>query len=314
MKLFLRNLVAKCLGLLPLGLLSPLRHAYVKAQDGSLRKNCLFLLLSVVRYRQPDLSLTAFTLADDETLRLVNHDSVIARQLYWFGQYGWEGIEIDWWKHFCRQSQGILEIGANIGYYTVQGARAARNRPYIAVEPHPVSARILRENLGLNHIRHVRVVEAAVVPRKIQETVNLLIAEQDPDASPAGAYLLSETRASHYSTRQSITVPVIEAQDLVQGVDLIKIDAEGMEYDILSSIEGYIYTAKPILFLELLRRTSKLRRWLVDLNQIYGYEAFAFGRRKPHYIPVGHISEVSLEDIYQNRDVMLLPPCATSKI
>ena len=34
----------------------------------------------------------------------------------------------------------MLELGTNVGYFAVQGGRAAPGARYVAVEPHPLSA------------------------------------------------------------------------------------------------------------------------------------------------------------------------------
>lgn len=45
----------------------------------------------------------------------------------------------------------------------MQGAKAGLAARYVAVEPHPESARICRANLALNDVTSVDVVEAAAV-------------------------------------------------------------------------------------------------------------------------------------------------------
>ena len=68
-----------------------------------------------------------------------------------------------WWRLLCRRSAAVIELGSNIGYWAVQGAKAGPAARYVAVEPHPESARICRANLALNDVTSVDVVEAAAV-------------------------------------------------------------------------------------------------------------------------------------------------------
>ena len=163
-------------------------------------------------------------------------NSILTRRIYWFGEGGYEGSEVYFWRYFCKRARNILEIGANTGYYTTQGALAAPNTPYLAVEPHPVSVKTLKQNLALNSLRNVEVIEAAVVGRKASERMDLVIPDIDDDESPPGAYLAGGTEGISRTGAKSISVPLVEASDLIDDVDLLKLDVEGYEYEILLSI------------------------------------------------------------------------------
>src|SRR3712207_7346831 len=52
---------------------------------------------------------------------------------------------LPWWRKLCRASERVLELGANVGYFSVQGALAAPQARYTAVEPHPFSVDVCRD-------------------------------------------------------------------------------------------------------------------------------------------------------------------------
>src|SRR5262245_60009895 len=89
----------------------------------------------------------SFVLADNTALRFTNVDSLVTQQLYWFGEQGWEPELLPWWKHLCRRAHSIVELGANIGYFTVQGSMVAPHARYVGVEGHPVAERGCREKV-----------------------------------------------------------------------------------------------------------------------------------------------------------------------
>src|SRR5690606_31240029 len=122
-------------------------------------------------------------------VKLAAADSLIARLAYWYGSDGWEGMETRWWRRCCSQADKVLELGANIGYYTVHGAVANPASTYVAVEPHPESAAALRANLALNDITNVEVVEAAAVSPGSPDRLELSVPEQDLYGTPAGAFI-----------------------------------------------------------------------------------------------------------------------------
>ncbi|MCW2536833.1 MAG: Methyltransferase, FkbM family, partial [Modestobacter sp.] len=96
------------------------------------------------------------------------------------------------WRSFCRSAQSVLELGANVGYFTVQAAKAAPGVRHVAVEPHPFSLQICRANLALNHVSSVELVGAAAVSDPTVSSVRLLV-PADQLATPTVAFLPSDS-------------------------------------------------------------------------------------------------------------------------
>src|SRR5215217_3032819 len=155
---------------------------------GAGRQHAHDLLLEGLRRGGIPAGVTTFTLPDNPGLRFVNAESLVLHQLYWFGEQGWEPQLLPWWRRFCRRSSAILELGANVGYFTVQGARAAPEARYIAVEPYPASARVCRANLELNRVTSVELVAAAAVAGAEPSAVELRV-PADQLASPTVAFV-----------------------------------------------------------------------------------------------------------------------------
>jgi hypothetical protein len=99
------------------------RHLPVPVAD-RLRARARDPLLQLLRRGGIPDGVTTFTLGDNRELRFVNAESLVLHQLYWFGEQGWEPQLLPWWRGCCRRASAILELGANVGYFTVQGARA----------------------------------------------------------------------------------------------------------------------------------------------------------------------------------------------
>lgn len=247
-----RVALGKALAVVPLWAVERARHRQV--------------LVPVLRHRSLN-GLGVVTIPGTPPVRLLALDSRLLRMLYWYGQNGYEAHEVDWWRHFCRQSRGILEIGANVGYYTVQGALAAPEVPYIAVEAHPESVDVLRQNLALNRIGHVRVHHAAVVGSAACDTVELALPELEKYAAPTGAFLASVTEGvgTRRPSTRAIQVPAVAGEHLVRGVDLIKLDIEGSEFLVLSPVIEELVRHRATVLVEVLRDTPKLRALLARL-------------------------------------------------
>jgi FkbM family methyltransferase len=258
----------------------------------------------VLRYRQPPASIESFTIEAGQPLQLANDGSWISRRLYWLGQAGYEPIVAELWRECCRHSTSVLEIGANIGYMTAQGASAAPDARYRAVEPNPEAIASIRHNISLNGLRNVTVIEVAVVGKSDRPTLPLCIDTNDPHHAPAGARLGIVSGPTN--SDRIIDVPVREAITLIEGVDALKIDAEGAEFDILSSIQEQLGAQRALILIEVLDRMPKLRNLLADFAARFNY-AITIATNPLMRIRPDSLPETPLWSRFKARDALLVP-------
>jgi FkbM family methyltransferase len=247
-----------------------------------------------------------FTLSDNPDLRFVATDSQVLEQLYWCGEQGWEPELLPWWRAFCRGSRSVLELGANVGYFTVQGARAAPGARYVAVEPHPVSAAVCRTQLARNGVTNVELVEAAAVATPAD--VTSLHVPADQAATPTVAFLPSDTELPADMSRDVtavLEVPAVDVRRLLDGVDLIKMDVEGQEHALLAAMGGYLRERRPTLFVEVLPGTVQLRALLAELCATRGYRCYGLSRQGAVELAVDRLATVRLLAEFGCQDVIL---------
>jgi FkbM family methyltransferase len=252
-------------------------------------------------------AVSTFRLVDDPDLQFVAVDSQVLEQLYWCGEQGWEPELLPWWRAFCRDAHAVLELGTNIGWFAVQGAKAAPDVRYVAVEPHPVSARICRRHLALNGVTSVEVVEAAAVADPAVATVALRV-PADQVATPTVAFLSADTELPSDMRRDVVAVldvPAVDVRQLVDGVDLIKMDVEGQEHVLLGAVRDHLRARRPTLFVEVLPGTVQLRRLLADLCATDGYRCYALTGQGLVELDGQQLATVRLMDAYGCQDVLL---------
>lgn len=297
---------------MPAETFSSLRRTFPASAPASLRHRAQRAALGVVRYRGVPAQTETFTLVDNPDVRLVNADSYVIERLYWFGEkYGYEPEVVQWWRKFCRRSHSILELGANIGYFTVQGALAAPGARYVAVEPHPGCAAVCRGNVRVNGITNVEVVEAAAVASRDVDSVALITpgdTSRDHYQAPCTGYV--GRNEMHRDDPEdgswgSVRVAAAPVPDLLAGVDLLKLDVEGQEFTLLSSVSDQIAATRPTMFVELLDNTPKLRSFITDLCSSFGYRCFvpAIDRLRP--LSTSELPSVSLVGSFGTRDLIL---------
>jgi FkbM family methyltransferase len=272
------------------------------------------MVLRLARLRAIDASVAIFSPKDRPDLkftncRSMNYRSIIDQRIYWLGIEGWD-LQCKHWKNCCAQSNRILEIGANIGGLTVIGAKAAPNTPFLAVEPHPVSAKLLRRNLELNCLTNVEVIEKAVVGRTESKSAKLMVRSSDPGDTPTGAYLAAGQRESRdRAVRDMVEVELVEASDLMDQVDLLKVDVEGLEFDILSSVAEIVAHTRPTIFVEVLEKSPKLRSLLLSWRDSYGYRIYIPGRADLQEVPFNVLEGENFQIFqraHRTRDVILI--------
>jgi FkbM family methyltransferase len=301
-----RRLVAAVVRRLPVAVADRLRGP-VAGPPGSGWYRVHTGLLEVLRRGGIPAGVGSFALVDNPELRFVRAESLVLHRLYWFGEQGWEPQLLPWWRDCCRRASAVLELGANVGYFTVQGARAAPHVRYVAVEPYPASARVCRANLELNRIGSVELLPAAAVASADAPAVELRV-PQDQLATPTVAFLGPDTELPEPMGRHvTRTVPVaaVDVRSLLPGVDLLKLDVEGQEHALLAASREHLRAHRPTIFVEVLPGTTRLRRLLADLCREDGYHCYVPRADDLVRLEVADILEADLLDRYGGQDVIL---------
>jgi FkbM family methyltransferase len=298
----LRATVAGAMRLVPLSALVPLRSQYAKAPAGRLRRRLLRRALDVVRLRE--IEGVVFEVPGSG-VRLQATSSQILQRVYWFGAEGYEPGESALWASLCADATSILEVGANVGYYTVHGAKAAPGVPYVAVEPHPVSAAALRRNVELNQLAHVTVIEAAAIATAASPSVSLRLPDADDYVASTGAYVATGREGDPRPAAHDVIVPALRFADLIDGVDLIKMDIEGGEHALLASAADWLRSQRPTMFIELLPGSKQLQSLLVDLVRDVGYSVYALAEGGPVALSADELATVNLKEVHRTRDLVI---------
>nr|WP_294507879.1 FkbM family methyltransferase [uncultured Rhodopila sp.] len=255
---------------IPLSLLYPFRLGAVTWRRGSLpRSACIAVLKWAARGRRPSEILREIKPLDRPDLAFIATGSMVLDAVYWFGVQGYEGQVAAVWQSLCAKASRVLEVGGNVGLFTVVGGRATQGR-YTVVEPVPEVAAALRNNLLHNRVANVDVLEAAAIPGDTVGEVILNIPDEGRD-SPVGAHLVEGVEIAERSSLRLQTVVGVPFRALMQGCDLIKIDAEGIEMELLQSVRHLIVADRPTLVVEVLPEAERLGTFLATLARDTGY-------------------------------------------
>jgi FkbM family methyltransferase len=155
---------------------------------------------------------------------------------------GWEPAAMSQLPRLVRPGAHCLDIGANIGIYTLELARCAGpSGRVIAVEPMAPAYRVLQEHVALNALVTVDTVQA------------FCGAEEEVERTVAVAFRNPTPVEPVHHIAPSV-VPVVTVDGLRQRlghVDFIKIDTDGYELQVLQGAAVTLRKDRPALLFEL---------------------------------------------------------------
>lgn len=143
-----------------------------------------------------------------------------------------------------RKNIRLLDIGANLGSFTIWMHRVLGVREAFCFEPEPDSFRLLNFNLSLNDCTTAKTVGCAVGGESRMTRMSL------KKGSPGGTTLYAD-----YSARpEAKPVPVVALEEWLSGVegdfDLLKMDCECSEWEIVDKTAPRQFARFPILLAE----------------------------------------------------------------
>lgn len=70
--------------------------------------------------------------------------------------------EMNFLLRFLRPEDAFIDIGANVGFYTILASTIVIETPILAIEANPRNASVLREQIALNNVGNIRMLETAL--------------------------------------------------------------------------------------------------------------------------------------------------------
>lgn len=156
----------------------------------------------------------------------------------------YEASSFSFFKKHLKQGDTVIDIGAHIGLYSVFFAKLTKGKIY-SFEPTPDTAAVLRQTIEINHCeKNVNIIEAAVSEQPgfatfyaddaDVHTGNSLIAlDLGSESKRKGAYQVSVTSVDQVRNDYNLKI------------DFLKIDAEGVELDVLKGARNTFLIDRP---------------------------------------------------------------------
>lgn len=151
----------------------------------------------------------------------------------------WEPFESRLWLAAQRSGDVVVDVGANLGYFTILSALAeAKPAAIQAFEPDPDNYALLKENLRLNGVEaQVRATRAALTREPGEGTL----------------YRSTDNLGDHqiHSTEEAgetRPIPLLRGaqalSDVVDRIDLLKIDTQGSELAVIDGLAPLLQSSR----------------------------------------------------------------------
>jgi FkbM family methyltransferase len=177
----------------------------------------------------------------DGIIYLNKKDAVISGALM-FGVY--ENNEINSWRNKIKDSSVVLDIGGNIGIYTLTASAKAKRGKVICFEPEQDNISLLKKSIKENNMTNITLVEKCV--GDVSGSAVLGISKYNK-----GKHSLLQSEIGENIQNVQITTIDEEVEKLgLERVDYIKIDVEGWEAKVLKGMEKTINQFHPEILFE----------------------------------------------------------------
>lgn len=146
--------------------------------------------------------------------------------------------EINYLRRNIKVDDVILDIGANIGHFSLLLSDLNTRGKFLVFEPHPKTFLELKENFNLNPTVPCQLYNMALSNK------SGVVQFSDGSESCQNSIVL------HDNTQKSISVKSISLDDFISQnkiikVDIIKIDVEGFEYSVFQGAQNLLLGLKP---------------------------------------------------------------------
>lgn len=223
-------------------------------------------------------------------------------------QGGFEAEETIFIKNFLEPGFCFIDVGANIGWFTLLAAKAVgENGRVIAFEPRPDLCSRLKMSVDENDFLHVETYEVALGKKPGQMSV----ACKRAAANPGGTWSIPNERLKSAldDTYEQFEVDVRCLDEFdVDRCDLLKIDIEGAEYLALSGASSFLEKFKPLILTEINPTPLKMVSEVTPLEYMKFIREFGYQVHKIEGGGIGcEIFDQDLENLDHYINVVCVP-------
>ncbi len=186
-----------------------------------------------------------------------NPTSYLSRLLFWGGEKGFEYKTVRIYKELVKEAHIIFDIGSNIGYYSLLGAKINPQAKVYAFEPMPAAFKYLKINIKNNNLTSIYPQNVALSNAEGKALFFAVKSKKFMDIEDHlnGDGTINENNnlnSSHQFEVSTITLDSFCRSHNIEKIDVIKIDTEASEHLVFEGAMNMLKKARPVIFCEVI--------------------------------------------------------------
>ncbi len=181
-------------------------------------------------------------------------DDFVSTQAYWKGYMGYEGPTIQLFYNIAKCTSTIIDVGSNVGYFSLIGAAANKQAHVHSFEPVVKIHKRLLRNISINGFINIKANQCAV--GNVDEIISFFIPEGNGMVHASSTKEGWGEKAIRVNV-ESITIDKYVKENSLKKVDLVKMDVEFHESEVLEGMKNVLENDKPIIISEVLFSESE---------------------------------------------------------
>ena len=185
----------------------------------------------------------------------------IQQNIYLLNEY--EDAELNLIEKYIRPQSVFIDIGANFGLYSLYIAKHFKTTEIIAFEPYTHNYQAFANNVKLNKFNNITVKNMAL--RKQDGFITLYNDEKEKNLG------MVSTKFIENSISQEVKMTSFDNyfKSKQGNISAVKIDVEGLEYEVLQGMQESINKHKPVILIEIQNKAEtidKIDKLIETLN------------------------------------------------
>lgn len=205
-------------------------------------------------------------------------------------------------RNLIDKNRDAIDIGANVGFFTVLFANILNNRKVLSIEPTKLAQTRLYKNIVLNQVKDKVIVFEGAATNRAGE-IEIKTIEGKEEYSSVGAMALPCIATESFTIQKVMSTTIDELVGM-HAIDpgFIKMDVEGVEHLVLAGAQNTLAKSRPIILSELsdflLKKNGSSAIDVVNIIKSFGYNILN---------PINKDIPINYKNISNVQNVLCLP-------
>ena len=186
----------------------------------------------------------------------------------------------DYLKKYYKSNSNIIDVGSNVGIFTISFAKIANNCNINSFEAVTKTRKLLKETVKINNLKNVTMYDFGLGDK--DELININIDESNLGNSSIIHNFNSMDKNDSSNGKELIQIKKLDDLN-IKNISFIKIDIQEYEYQFLIGAKNTLINNNVVIIIEIPTRNKyeiNIHNKCVELLKSYGYKYYKNCRDK----------------------------------